>query len=185
MARLATTIAAGTVGAALMYALDPERGRARRARLRDKLVHAERELADEARTSLHDLKNRSRGIAHDVAAVARPDPADDEIITERVRARLGRAIFHPGAIEVVTHGGVVTLRGPVLRSEARPLVHAVHRVRGVRRVVDELEVHENADNVAALKGHRHVGRRTVTPSTRLILVAAAALWAVRALGRLL
>src|SRR3954468_13803580 len=100
MDRLGSTIIAGGVGAALMYTLDPERGRSRRARRRDKLVHAEHELADEARTGFHDLKNRSRGIAHDVAAVAAHDKADDDVIAARVKARIGRAILHPGAVEV-------------------------------------------------------------------------------------
>lgn len=183
MARLGTTIAAGTVGAALMYAFDPERGRARRARIRDKLVRAEHQLADEARSGLHDLKNRTRGVAHEVAAVARPDKADDDIVAERVRARLGRAIFHPHGVELSVRGGVVTLRGPVLRSERPRLVRAVRLVRGVHGVVEELEVHDEPGNVPALQGVRRLGRHTVAPSTRLLLFAVAGLFGLRALGR--
>jgi hypothetical protein len=184
MARLGTTIAAGGVGAVLMYAFDPDRGRARRARLRDKLVRAEHELADEARTGWHDLTNRSRGVAHDVATVALPDAADDEVVAERVRARLGRAIEHPGALEVLCRGGVVTLKGPILRSEVQPLVRAVKRVRGVRHVVEELDIREDAGNLPALQGHRQFGRRTLTPSARFMLGAIGALVLARALRRL-
>ena len=42
MTRLRTMVVSGAVGAALVYLFDPERGRARRARLRDQLDAAVR-----------------------------------------------------------------------------------------------------------------------------------------------
>jgi BON domain-containing protein len=186
MARLGTTIAVGGVGAALMYAFDPERGRARRARLRDKLVHAEHELAGEAHKGIHDLTNRSRGIAHDVAAVAMANKADDDVVRERVRARLGRSILHPRGIEVEVQRGIVKLKGPVLRNEVQSLVRACKRVRGVRHVgIELLDIRDEPGNIGALHGGRHLGRRTITPSTRIVLVSIGLLALVQALRRLL
>ncbi len=188
MAQLSTAVAAGTgiaVGAALMYAFDPDRGRARRAHLRDKLVHVEHELADVGRSGLHDLANRSRGLAHDVARVARPDYADDDVICERVRARIGRAIWHPGLIEVASDNGIVTLRGHVLIAEAPHLIHAVHGVHGVRGVVDELKRHDRPGNLPALQGRPRPRKRALAPGTRLVAGGIGALLLGRALRRLL
>lgn len=50
------------LGAALMYLLDPERGRRRRALLRDKLVSASNKTADVASKTARDLRNRTQGL---------------------------------------------------------------------------------------------------------------------------
>jgi BON domain len=174
---MASTIVAGVsgiaLGAGLMYALDPTRGRARRARLRDKMVHAEHRLADEARTAAHDLRNRGRGLAHDVASVARRGRVDDDILQERVRARLGRAIPHPRGIEVSVNDAVVTLRGPVLLAEVERLEHEVGRVPGVAGVVNRCVVHAEPGVKRALQGERPFGHRRVRPAGRLLMALGA------------
>ena len=44
------------LGAGLMFLLNPARGQSRRARLRDKLVHAEHELEGRGKVAVHDLR---------------------------------------------------------------------------------------------------------------------------------
>ena len=67
--------------------------------------------------------------------------APDEALAERVRGRIEESIGHAQPIGVSTRGGWVTLSGPVLASEAGPLVACVRSVRGVRGVENLLEIH--------------------------------------------
>jgi uncharacterized membrane protein len=69
-----------------------------------------------------------------------------------VRAALGRVVSHPHAIEVAASGGHVTLAGPILAHEVRPLLRAARRVPGVRAVSDQLTVHSEPAHVSSLQG---------------------------------
>ena len=52
------------LGAALMYAFDPDRGKRRRARLRDKLVSTTDKAANAVGATARDFKNRPWLICH-------------------------------------------------------------------------------------------------------------------------
>lgn len=147
---------AAAAGAALMYFLDPQRGNRRQKRLRDRVVHAGHVSADFLGTARRDTRNRLRGIAAEARTRLRDSTPDDRILEERVRAELGRAVSHPGAIDVEAAEGTVLLRGFVLERERDTLVDHVGKVRGVESVEDLLEAHETAENVPALQG---AGRR--------------------------
>lgn len=140
------------LGAGLMYFLDPGQGRRRRALVRDKLVRAARVSGDAAKATRRDLTNRASGAAALARGVLRRRPVDDQVLLERVRARLGRVVSHPRAIDVGVAEGVVTLRGPILAREGSRLLRAVERVRGVRDIVNALEEHQSAANVPSLQG---------------------------------
>jgi osmotically-inducible protein OsmY len=139
------------IGAGLMFFLDPERGRRRRALVRDQFVHSARVGGDAAGATRRDLMHRATGVAARLRDVTGRAPVNDTVLVERVRAQLGRAVTHPRAIDVEAHAGVVTLRGPVLRDEVPRLLRSVGRVRGVREVVNVLDEHERARNVPALQ----------------------------------
>lgn len=51
------------MGAAVMYVLDPDKGRRRRALVRDKAVRAAHKTGDVIGSRSRDLGNRARGIA--------------------------------------------------------------------------------------------------------------------------
>jgi uncharacterized membrane protein len=91
-----------------------------------------------------------------IAAVARRpfgrDRAGDHVISERVRAELGRLVSHPGAIDVCSEQGHITLAGPVLAREADRLIEGVRSVRGVADVDNRLDLHEDSDDVPGLQG---------------------------------
>lgn len=148
------------LGLGLMYFLDPDLGRRRRALARDKLAAALNDLDDALETALRDANNRVQGFL--AAGLSRYSgrPVPDEKLEERIRSMLGRWVSHPGAIEVVVSDGDVVLHGPILARDVDPLVAGLRWMRGVRNVRSELEVHEEPGQVPALQGHRR--RRQVS-----------------------
>lgn len=160
-----TTLLAGViVGAGLMYYLDPERGRSRRARLRDQAGRTARDTGDKVEGKLEDLGNRAEGMAHEARSRFKSgsegesrDGVSDATLEARVRSEIGHEISHPGAIEVTARGGRVTLSGPILADEVDRLIARVALVSGVSDVVNRLEVHQDAGNISSLQGS---GRRS-------------------------
>lgn len=142
------------LGTGLMFLLDPDRGRRRRALLRDKCVWSARKTGEAFAVTKRDLANRAQGIASSIQSTFSSEPADDSVITDRVRSKLGRVVSHPGAVEVSTQNGRVNLAGPILADEAPYLLACVNRIPGVKQVMNSLEVHEAADNHPALQGGR-------------------------------
>jgi hypothetical protein len=143
---------AALLGAAVMYVLDPDRGRRRRALARDKAVLALHEVREALDVTARDLANRTRGLAAESVSAIRRRQAPDVVLHERVRAKLGRVVSHPGAIEVSSQDGVVTLSGPILEAEMEQTLNAVSKVRGVRQVENRLQAHAEAQGVPGLQG---------------------------------
>jgi len=139
------------IGALAMYILDPQGGRRRRALARDQAIYVLSKGRDAVDATARDMAHRARGVVAEARALAQRGEVPDEVLTARVRSKLGHWVSHPSAIEVGTSGGRVTLAGPVLATEAESLLCAVRRVRGVGDVDDRLEVHAQAD-VPALQG---------------------------------
>src|SRR5215213_9236678 len=104
------------LGATGAFMLDPEQGRRRRALVRDKVVRGvndSRKFADAAKI---DLRLRAQGIAARTRRL-RAEPAGDDVVVQRVRAKLGRYCSHPRAVEVTAAGGIVVLTGDILSRE--------------------------------------------------------------------
>lgn len=141
-----------SVGAGLMYLLDPERGGRRRSAAGGKASRALHLGGDALGKASRDLANRGRGVVARAGSRLRPDHAEDRVIEDRVRSKLGRVVSHPHAVEVLAIDGEVTLAGDVLASEAGPLLAAARSVRGVRKVDDQLRVHDGAAEVSSLQG---------------------------------
>lgn len=127
------------LGVGLMYFMDPERGRRRRALVRDRLAHAAHASSGALGSFGRDLSHRAAGVAARARGVLRRRAVDDDVLIERVRAKLGRIVSHPHAIAVNANGGRVRLRGSVLESELPRLMHTVAHVPGVRGVEHALE----------------------------------------------
>lgn len=134
-----------SLGARLMYMLDPDHGRRRRAMARDRAVW----LAHQAELTLdrgvRDLFHRAQGTADEALSLFAPKPVSDEVLQQRVRSRLGRATAHPHAIEVAAQEGCVTLKGPVLREEEHRVLWAVRAVPGVKHLENRMEAHQQPD----------------------------------------
>lgn len=156
-------------GAMLMYLLDPAKGRARRALLRDKLAGALHDTEDFLGKATGDLRNRAESAMARSDSRVGPGRSDDETIVERVRTKLGRYVAHPHAVRVEASDGVVTLHGPVLRGEAEELVGAVSSVRGVKEVMNRLEPHDSSEGIPSLRGGRRIGRGVrISPGLQLV-----------------
>ena len=118
-------IAAGgfAAGAALMYLYDPNRGKRRRAGVRDKTLKTYTDFACQLEKAGRDLSHRAQGVLAEARALAaRPDPY---VLAERVKTRIGRAVSHPHALQVHNDEGVIKLEGPVLANEVEALLRAV------------------------------------------------------------
>jgi hypothetical protein len=152
------------VGLGVMYLMDPERGRGRRAHLRDQAARATHAIQDFLGKSSRDS---ATGSAANAASRLGPDNADDETLAERVRAKLGRYVSHPHAIDVEAQDGCVVLHGPILSREIEELVDAISSVRGVREVMNRLEPHATAEGMPALQksGRAAGGRGAFAPAS--------------------
>jgi len=164
-----------------MYLLDPDRGRRRRALLRDKGAWAARKTGECWEVTTRDLRNRTQGIVSDIQSRFSSEPVDNSVLVDRVRSKLGRVVSHPGAVQVTAQNGTVILAGPILASDVPELLACVSKVHGVNDVVNNLEAHENAGNHPALQGGREREGNTFeffqenwSPSARLLAGAAGA-----------
>jgi hypothetical protein len=171
VSRLGTATRTASAGAALMYFLDPEVGRRRRALVRDQLVHWTLQARDEVATELRDVAHRVQGMlaVAQRALIGTGEAVADPVLAERVRARLG-VLDHPGGITVRAEDGRVHLGGRVLGYEAERARQIAGRTRGVRVVLDELEMHSDPGQIPTLQGRprrRDVGQ--LEPATRLAL----------------
>jgi uncharacterized membrane protein len=182
----------GALGALALYFLDPHEGRRRRARTRDRMIHAGKRLNEAGMVSARDTVHRARGVLAHARKLFEHEEVTDAVLVERVRAELGRVVSHPHAVEAAADHGYVTLSGPILAEEVRPLLRCVRGVPGVRAVSDRLTVYEDAEaqHVSALQGGhpRHGARFELlqenwSPAARLAAGAAGAglvAWSLRA-----
>ena len=140
------------IGAALMYVLDPDRGRRRRALMKDKARHLTNKTADEAGKMSRDLSNRVKGLMAETRARLTEDDIPDDVLVDRVKAAMGHVGAHDGAIEVSARNGIVTLSGKALVNELPALIAAVRDVRAVNDVVSDLQVYQDSNGIPELEG---------------------------------
>jgi len=175
------------LGAAGAFLLDPDFGRRRRALVRDKVSRGVTEGRQFADAAAQDLQHRARGLRARVRRVRRRRGADDVLI-ERVRAKLGRYCSHPGAVEVTAFSGHVVLTGDVLTSEQQQVVAAVRSVRGVEHVDNKLTPYASAEGVSSLQSAAAPDRFAFmegnwSPGLRLMAGGTGALLLLYALAR--
>jgi BON domain-containing protein len=175
MANVLSAIGGVTTGLGLMYFLDPDQGRRRRALAKDQMVHAVYKTGDAMDATSRDIANRARGAVAELRGRLRNEAVSDDILRDRVRARVGAVVGHASSIEVEVQDGRVTLGGPVLAHDLDRLLRRVAAVRGVQDVDDHLEVHAEAGNVPGLQAAARAPRggevfdlmqRHWSPSTR-------------------
>ncbi len=170
-----TTLLKGIgLGAGAMYLFDPQFGRRRRAELLDQVDHTKHCTTDFLYKAQRDLSNRAAGVAAETTSLWDSSCPEDQVLTARVRAKLGRYCSHPHAVKVFCQEGKVTISGPILAGEVEGLLKAVRAVRGVRRVENELEAHQQAGNISSLQGGQppqgeqlNFLQQTWNPTTRI------------------
>lgn len=127
-------------GALVMFLLDPATGRRRRALVRDRGVSAGHDAQRFLRGKTKRVTDQLRGVAARTRAGLSSEPIDDELLHERIRAKLGRLVQHPHAVDVHVHDGWVQLKGMIAEDEFDELVHAVSAMRGVRNLESLLRI---------------------------------------------
>jgi uncharacterized membrane protein len=163
--------------AAAVFYLDPVSGARRRALLRDRFTSLGRRLENGVHVAARDAGHRLRGLFAAACQFFDRHEVSDEVLKERVRARLGRCVSHPGAIEVTAVKGRIRLRGPILANEHDCARREICSVSGVTALDDELLVHESPAHVSALQGgrprhHRFELRQdNWSPAARLLMGA--------------
>lgn len=172
------------LGFGLMYLLDPDRGKRRRALLRDQGLHALSAAEELLDAGARDLGQRTTGLVAELRdRLSREQPTDERLVA-RVRSKLGRYVSQPRAIVVQANAGDVTLTGPVLASEANQLLKAVSAMPGVQHVENRLELHERMPNARGRTGPvPMVARRHWAPGARLVASSAGALLAAYGLSQ--
>lgn len=129
--------------AALMYFIDPQSGRRRRARVRDRFSRTQRIVS---RDIPRKVEKRGRffqgvvtGIQHNAGELIHREqmpPPDNETLVARVRSQVLRdGELKAGEINIEAYEGCVTLRGQLDDDSAiRHIVSATRHVSGVREV---------------------------------------------------
>src|SRR5919198_4385424 len=175
-------ISGAAIGAGLMYFADPDRGNRRRAFARDRVVHGFRSFGTVLDKGIRDMRNRARGTVAEAWCAMKPENVSDEVLVDRVRAKIGRTVSHPSEIEVTAKVRRIILSGRVLESEADDLIDAAYSVRGVRDVESRVETHRTTENVPGLQGHSGRTRprpellqENWVPGTRLLVGAGGAI----------
>jgi BON domain-containing protein len=141
---LVPTAASGAAGAAIMFLVDPDRGRRRRTYARDKTAalvrHSGRRVGRttrRTRATIYGLFQKARHLPH------RPAPAaSDQMVTDRILSQAFRDLDVPlGRINVNVEEGVAVLHGALDRAEQIHKVEAaVKKIAGVRGVESYLHL---------------------------------------------
>lgn len=177
-------LAASGLGALSMYVFDPDAGRRRRAWSRDKMIRLKREVEQAVWMTARDFQNRALGMVAECRALLLEGEVGDEVLAQRLRAKLGFLVRNPSSIAIQVDHGQVTLEGPVLSDETEQLIDMVKSMRGVRGVENRLEAHESPDNVPGLQGElgpRPTGetldllQQRWSPTTRFLVTSAGVL----------
>lgn len=163
-------------GAGVMYFFDPDRGRRRRAGLRNRASRLAHEAEDIWCKGVRDLTNRATGVAAETRRVVAETPPDDRVVVARVRAALGHIVCDARNLEVSAHLGIVTLRGTVRPGEPELLIPALERISGVRGV-------ESSLTTAGEPVTPPCRRQDVRPGTKLLLSAGGTLLLAHGLAR--
>lgn len=134
------------LGAGLMYMLDPNMGRRRRALVYDKACAYWRRTGNVLGKTARDMGNRTRGLVAEARSQLSGGSVPDDVLVARARAQIGHIISRPSAIGVTAHQGRVTLSGPIPAGEVDKLLSTVGSVPGVLEVIDQLEIYSEAEH---------------------------------------
>jgi hypothetical protein len=144
---------AAALGVVAMYMLDPDKGRRRRAIVGDKAYSVVSDARQALGAATRDAAHRIEGLRARARRLVSDTPVPDDLqLIERVRARMGRLVAHPHAIQVGAYNGRVTLSGPVLAHEVGRVLDAVRSVWGVSSVDNRLVVYDSAESISSLQG---------------------------------
>ncbi len=164
------------LGAGFMYLFDPDRGLARRTQIRTQLLDLRNDFEGVLNDGLGDLQESGRELNAEIASRLRPDQTSDWLIEHRVRAALNTNGYHAQAVNVKVLNGEVVLSGAALSTEVPEIMRQAYTVSGVRAVTNQLEPHEQPEEIAA-RPAAETARRAgpLPPGLRLIALVGGSL----------
>ncbi len=109
-----------------MYIFDPDSGKARRAGLRGMFRRLVGAAAEEGE--------------HLLEAAGLEEHTPDPLLVQRIRSEIGHIVAHAHDIGVEVHHGHVVLSGAVRRNEIDNVLRRTWSVKGVKDVLNRLEV---------------------------------------------
>jgi len=149
-----------SVGLGALYLMDPNRGHHRREFVRSK--------ATDWLNGAADVAKRVRGKGTEGGSRLQEEEVPDDRLVNRIRSKMGRDVSHPHSIHVSANRGRVTLRGPILESEADRLLSRVSKIRGVMSVDNQLDAKESGAGIFQSEGARaRMDFKNWTPATRV------------------
>jgi uncharacterized membrane protein len=174
--KLKTVLTTIGVGAGLAYFFDPRQGDRRRELLRDKANSLVNRMDDSIYATVEDTRNKTRGVLSEWTAKLSNQDNPDWVLAERVRGALGRLSPHSRSVKVRADEGQIHLSGSILNDEKDAILKAASRTRGVRDVIDELEVFYSPEEMSAFQNTTDAqGQETpawkqqnLSPATRLL-----------------
>lgn len=139
-----TAVGCCAMGIGLMYLMDPERGRARRAWLADTVGGFVKNTGQTFYRTGKDLSNRMTG-GSDSGAAGPVAPTSSEQLLDSVKSEVAR-VSPNNQIDVMADvNGTVTLTGSIRPEDADRVIAAVEDVPGVILVINRLEM-QSAQN---------------------------------------
>lgn len=156
MNRFRSAMTLAGLGAFAMYLLDPDRGKQRRARVKDAFVHMGCEGRKFSGRFQRDAANRIAGTIAETEKMLQWDQekVSDEVLEQRVRSVVGRRVSHARAVRVKCKDGAVEVSGWVMTHEVDGLLRAVRGIAGVKDVAACMNVADEAGSISALQGGR-------------------------------
>jgi uncharacterized membrane protein/gas vesicle protein len=149
--KLKTVLTTIGVGAGLAYFFDPKQGEHRRTLVRDKANNLVNQMDDSIYAAVEDTRNRTRGVLSEWTAKLSNQDSPDWLLAERVRSALGRLSPHARDVSVRAEDGKVHLGGSILNDEKDNILKTAAWTRGVREVIDELEVFYSPEEMKAFQ----------------------------------
>jgi len=147
MSAFTKTVGAATVGGLLVYFLDPDTGKRRRALVKDRSVSLLKDADHALGKASRDLSNRARGAVAEARSRLALGGVSDEVLVEQVRAKLGRVNSFPHLVEVSARDGVISLRGAALESEHDRFISALSSLRHISSVRNELKTYRSPQDI--------------------------------------
>lgn len=121
------------IGGLLAYFFDPERGRGRRAKVRDMTGARVRRASDEARKARVRIENKAQGIRAEIQPRMSDPALNDPTLAQKIRSEVLRDF--PSGVDVIVEEGRAVLRGTLeTPSQIKELEAAVSAVPGVIEV---------------------------------------------------
>lgn len=143
------------LGAGIMAVFDPQMGRTRRSFAGQKARRIVRRTGRMIEGQRRNMMNRSRGMmASTRTRMKGNDQPPDMTLMSRIRSIIGRVASHPHSLDVQACSGKVIVWGPILETEATPLLNAIRSIPGVMQIEDQLQRHSDTRGVSALQGGR-------------------------------